>query len=176
MTGSGANSRVVRALFGKARSAAYGNAGQDQAPGRRWLRPLRDGCVERFAALPASLRSYRPAPDPAGRNAGGAVRWLLRGCGRRYRAEAPVGMQPGTPVGPGIRSLLAYLHHSHHVGFERLSRLAVEMFGPIISEGAIANIFRRMGQDIATATRAIDEKLRSARIIASDETTTRTKG
>ncbi len=84
-------------------------------------------------------------------------------------------MQPGTPFGPGIRSLLAYLHHSHHVGFERLSRLAAEMFGPIISEGGITNISRRMGQDMATATSAIDEKLRSARIIASDATTTRTK-
>jgi transposase len=28
------------------------------------------------------------------------------GCGRRYRAEAPAGMQPGTLFGPGIRSLL----------------------------------------------------------------------
>jgi len=98
------------------------------------------------------------------------------GCGRRYRAEAPAGMQPGTPFGPGIRSLLAYLHHSHHVGFERLSRLAAEMFDLTISEGAIANIFRRMGQDMATATSAIREKLRGARIIASDETTTRTNG
>jgi transposase len=50
------------------------------------------------------------------------------------------------------------------------------MFGLTISEGAIANIFRRMGQDMATATSAIGEKLRSARIIASDETTTRTNG
>lgn len=98
------------------------------------------------------------------------------GCGRRYRAEAPVGMAPGTPFGPGIRSLLTYLHHSHHVSFERLSRLAAEMFGLTISQGAIANMFRRLGQDMATATGAIREKLRTARIIASDETTTRTNG
>ena len=30
------------------------------------------------------------------------------GCGRRYRAGAPEGMAPGTPFGPGIRSLLLY--------------------------------------------------------------------
>lgn len=98
------------------------------------------------------------------------------GCGRRYRAEAPAGMPPGTPFGPGIRALLAYLHHSHHVGFERLSRIAAELFGLVISEGAIANIFRRMGKDMAVATRAISDTLLSARIIASDETTTRTNG
>lgn len=98
------------------------------------------------------------------------------GCSRRYRAVAPPGMAPGTPFGPGIRSLLTYLHHSHHVSFERLSRLAAEMFGLTISQGAIANMFRRLGQDMATACHAIREKLRTARIIASDETTTRTNG
>jgi transposase len=98
------------------------------------------------------------------------------GCGRRYRAEAPAGMKPGTPFGPGIRSLLAYLHHSHHVSFERLSRIAAELFGLVISEGAIANIFRRLGKSMAAATKVIGDKLLSARIIASDETTTRTNG
>ena len=98
------------------------------------------------------------------------------GCGRRYRALAPAGMAPGTPFGPGIRSALTYLHHSHHVGFERLSRLAAEMFGLTISQGAIANMFRRLGASMVAATGAIREKLRTARIIASDETTTRTNG
>ncbi|WP_243453594.1 DUF6444 domain-containing protein, partial [Polymorphobacter multimanifer] len=51
------------------------------------------------------------------------------GCGSRFRAGTPAGMAPGSPFGPGIRTLLAYLHHSHHVGFERLSRLARELFG-----------------------------------------------
>lgn len=99
-----------------------------------------------------------------------------RGCGRRYRADAPAAMQPGTPFGPGSRALLAYLHHSHHVGFERLSRISAELFGLVISEGAIANIFRRLGANMIAATRAISDRLISARIIASDETTTRTNG
>lgn len=98
------------------------------------------------------------------------------GCGRRYRAEAPAGMEPGTPFGPGIRSLLAYLHHSHHVSFERLSRIAAELFGLTISQGAIANAFRRMQAGMAAATKAITDKLLTARIIASDETSTRTNG
>ena len=98
------------------------------------------------------------------------------GCSKRYRASAPVGMEPGTPFGPGIRSLLTYLHHSHHVGFERLSRISAELLGLAISEGAIANIFRRMGASMSAATKAIGEKLLSARVIASDETTTRTNG
>ena len=97
-------------------------------------------------------------------------------CGRRFCAEAPADMAPGTPFGPGVRSLLMYLHHSHHIGFERLSRLSAELLGLKISEGAIANIFRRTGQDMAAAAKVITEKLLQARIIASDETTTRTNG
>ena len=97
-------------------------------------------------------------------------------CGRRYRADPPAAMPPGTPFGPGIRSLLAYLHHSHHVGFERLSRMLKELFGLAISEGAIANAFRRMGPAFDTACAAITAKLLTAPVIASDETTTRVNG
>lgn len=99
-----------------------------------------------------------------------------RDCGRRYRGEAPAGMTPGTPFGPGIRSLLMYLHHSHHVGFERLSRMLGELFGLTISEGAISNAFCRAGDDLDAARAAIQAKLLTARIIASDETTTRVDG
>lgn len=102
--------------------------------------------------------------------------WRCRRCGKRYRAEAPTGMASSTPFGPGIRSLLAYLHHSHHVGFERLSRIAHKLFGLVISECAIANAFRRMGTGMAAATETITDKLLTARVIASDETTTRTIG
>lgn len=98
------------------------------------------------------------------------------GCGKRYRAEAPAGMEPGTPFGPGIRSLLLYLHHSHPVGFERLSRMLQELFGLAISEGAIANAFRRSQAGLDQARAAIKAKLLTARIIASDETTTRVDG
>ncbi len=94
-----------------------------------------------------------------------------RGCGKRYRAEPPTGMAPGTPFGPRHPLAAGLLHHSHHVGFERLSRMLKELFGLDISEGAIANAFRRMGGVGRPA--AIKAKLLSAPVIASDETTTR---
>jgi transposase len=98
------------------------------------------------------------------------------GCRRRYRAPAPAAMPLGTPFGPGIRALLAYLHHSHHVGFERLWRMLKELFGLSISEGAIANAFQRMETGFDAACAAIKAKLREASVIASDETTTRING
>jgi transposase len=97
-------------------------------------------------------------------------------CGHRYRGEALAGMPPGTPFGPGIRARLMYLHHSHHVGFEGLSRMMRELFGLTISEGAVAGAFRRTGDELEAACRLIQDKLLTARIIASDETTTRVGG
>jgi transposase len=99
-----------------------------------------------------------------------------RACGRRYRAEAPANMPPGSPFGPGIRALLMYLHHGHHVGFERLSRIFKELFGLNISEGAITNVFHRMETGLEAGRAAIKAKLLKARVIASDETTTRVDG
>lgn len=77
-------------------------------------------------------------------------------------------MPPGTPFGPNIHALLLYLHHSHHVGFERLGRIMGELFGLSISEGAIANAFRRMADPLEAAREAIASALREARVIASD--------
>jgi len=46
-----------------------------------------------------------------------------RQCGRRYRAEPPAAMPPGTPFGPGIRSLLARIIHQ---GFGTAARKRVD--------------------------------------------------
>ena len=98
------------------------------------------------------------------------------GCGRRFCAAPPAGMPPGTPFGPNIHALLAYLHHSHHVGFERLARLARELFGLTISEGAIANAMRRLETPLEAEREAIRARLRAAQVVWSDETTTRIDG
>lgn len=97
-------------------------------------------------------------------------------CGKRFRAAPPEDMTPGTPFGPNIHALLLYLHHSHHVSFERLSRIMGELFGLKISEGAIANAFRRLADPLEAARKAIRKALQDAQVIASDETTTRVNG
>ena len=98
------------------------------------------------------------------------------GCGRRFKAEPPEGLPPGTPFGPNIHALLLYLHHGHHVGFERLGRLLAELFGLKISQGAIANAFARMARSLDDLRGRIKARLKDAAVIASDETTTRIDG
>ena len=97
-------------------------------------------------------------------------------CGRRFKATPPEDMTPGTPFGANIHAYLMYLHHSHHVGFERLSRVMKEMFGLTISEGAISNAFRRLADPLEQTRTVLKATLREAQVIASDETTSRING
>jgi transposase len=92
------------------------------------------------------------------------------GCRRRVRGAAPETMPPGSPFGPSIVVLLAYLHHHHAVGYDRLSGLMAELFGLSISEGAIANALRRANHPLDRAGAAIVERLRRAAVIGCDET------
>jgi transposase len=61
-------------------------------------------------------------------------------CAGRFKAEAPAGLEPGSPFGPNLRAFVIYLRFTQNVGFERLSRLMANVFGLGISEGALVNI------------------------------------
>ncbi|HET6521963.1 MAG TPA: IS66 family transposase [Geminicoccaceae bacterium] len=98
------------------------------------------------------------------------------GCRRRVGATPPTGMAPGSPFGPGVRSLIVYLHHGHAVGFERLAALLGEVFGLAISEGAIANLLRRSGRALVPVGERIRDRLRRAHAICCDETGARVEG
>lgn len=92
------------------------------------------------------------------------------GCRRRVRGTPPEAMAPGSPFGPSIVVMLAYLHHHHAVGYQRLSKLMTELFGLSISEGAIAGALRRAGRPLGPAGAAIEEQLRRADVVGCDET------
>jgi transposase len=92
------------------------------------------------------------------------------GCRRRMRAVPPAALPPGSPFGPSIVALLAYLRHHHAVGYDRLSALMAEPFGLRISEGAIANALRRANRPLDRAGAAIVARLRRAAVIGCDET------
>lgn len=51
-----------------------------------------------------------------------------------------------------------------------------ELYGLAISEGAIANLLQRVHHHLAASLLRIVERLRSARLVCSDETGARVKG
>jgi transposase len=91
-------------------------------------------------------------------------------CARRFKAEAPAGLEPGSPFGPNLRALVLYLRFTQGVAYERLSRLMRDLFGLSISEGALVNIVAAARQRFAAASAAIRAKLLNGTVICSDET------
>lgn len=134
-------------------------------------------CAHCGTALTADTQTLRHAYDhidlPPIRPVVTRVRLFGRrcpACRRRVRGTPPEMMRPGSPFGPSIGAMLAYLHHHHAVGYDRLSRLMAELFGLRISEGAIANALRRANHLLEQAGATIVERLRRAVVIGCDET------
>ncbi len=97
-------------------------------------------------------------------------------CKVRVTASAPADMPAGTPFGPGIASVIAYLHGCQMVGYKRLTEVCQGLFGLTISQGAIANMLARVGAAIAKPVERIAAQVRASEVIASDETSARVKG
>ena len=97
-------------------------------------------------------------------------------CQKDYEAPVPVGLDPGSPFGTSIASLVTYLRYSHAISYQRLSQLMSELYGLKLSQGAIANLLQRVQKQLETPVAKIVERLRSARLVGSDETGARVNG
>ena len=94
-------------------------------------------------------------------------------CGKRFKADAPQGLEPGSPFGPNLRAVIVYLRTTQAVSFERLSRLLRDLLGLEISEGALVNIMAESAKPFARAVAAIRQELLSGSTLQSDETSMR---
>ena len=97
-------------------------------------------------------------------------------CGERVTAEAPPGLEQGSPFGQSIAAMVVYLHYAHAIGMERLVTLMDELFGLSISEGAISNILARSRAPLLDAAAAIEAVVLTSPVVCSDETSVRVKG
>jgi len=97
-------------------------------------------------------------------------------CKRRVAASPPADMPPGSPFGPGIVSLVTYLHACQMVSYNRLVEMLGGLFNIEISEGAIANMLARAKTPFAARASEIAATVRKSPVIASDETSARVMG
>ena len=97
-------------------------------------------------------------------------------CQTEYVAPVPLGMEPGSPFGSSIQSLVTYLRYTHAISYERLSSIFGEVFGLKISEGAIANLLVQVKTSLDEQVSQILQRLRRAKLICSDETSARVNG
>jgi transposase len=94
-------------------------------------------------------------------------------CAKRFKAEAPAGLEPGSPFGPNLRAFVLYLRFGQAIPFERLERLLLDLFGLEISEGALANLLEDSAPAFAAQASRIKERLLSGTALESDETSVR---
>ena len=97
-------------------------------------------------------------------------------CGERVVADAPPGLEPGSPFGQSIAALVVYLHYAHAIGMERLTTLMDEIFSLTLSEGAISNMLARAREPLLVATASIRATVLASPVVCSDETSARVSG
>jgi len=97
-------------------------------------------------------------------------------CKKRVAASPPADMMPGSPFGPGIASVVTYLHACQMVSYKRMTEVLDGLFGLKLSEGAIANMLARAEKPFAAQAAEIAETVRQSPVIASDETSARVSG
>src|SRR3954466_3922739 len=61
-------------------------------------------------------------------------------CSKRFKAEPPAGLEPGSPFGPNLRAFVIYLRSVQGLPLARLCTVLADLFGLAISEGALVNI------------------------------------
>ena len=91
-------------------------------------------------------------------------------CARRFKAEAPAGLEPGSPFGPNIRAFVIYLRAVQGIPLARLRDALLDLFGLSISEGALVNMLAAGAAPFKAATSLIKARLLGGTAIASDET------
>jgi len=103
------------------------------------------------------------------------TRVLLHGgvcpcCCKRFKAEPPAGLEPGSPFGPNLRALVIYPRSVQAIPLARLREVMGDLFGLDISEGALVNILGASAKPFAAAGERIKQRLFAGTAIASDET------
>ena len=94
-------------------------------------------------------------------------------CGERVTAEAPPGLEQGSPFGQSIAAMVVYLHYAHAISMEWLALLMGELFSLTVSEGAISNILARSREPLLAAASAIEKVVLASPVVCSDETSAR---
>ena len=93
------------------------------------------------------------------------TRVTLRGgvcpcCARRFKAPAPVGLEPGSPFGPNLRAFVIYLRSVQGIPMARLSDVLKDLFDLDISEGALVNILLPTRIPVSSDANAVPDSRR----------------
>jgi transposase len=97
-------------------------------------------------------------------------------CQRLNRGRLPEGLEADRYFGPRLEAAVVFLKHQQHLSYERIVQTLRELFGLELSEGGIAAIIARAGEQAAVAAAEIKQQVIASPVIKSDETSARVSG
>lgn len=97
-------------------------------------------------------------------------------CRRLNRAPLPEGLEEDRYFGPRLEATVVFLKHQQHLSYERIVQALKELFGLDISEGGIAAILARAGEQAAVSAADLRQQVIASPVIKSDETSARVGG
>ena len=97
-------------------------------------------------------------------------------CAHDYVSPVPTGFESQSPFGTSVQVLATDYRYTPAISYNRLARLFEELYGLHISEGGLANLFQQVKQTLEPRVAEIGSRLRSRRLVCSDETSGRVNG
>lgn len=97
-------------------------------------------------------------------------------CQNYQRASVASSDEKGQVFGVHLTSLVLYLHHAHPLSYERVQHILRDMLGLEVSLGGLVNMVKRGQAVLKSGAQAIQQRIRAAAVIGSDETGVRVAG
>jgi transposase len=97
-------------------------------------------------------------------------------CHAVNHGQLPAGLEAERYFGPQLEATVIYYKHEQHLSYERIVETLYELQGVTVSEGAIAAILARAGDQAAPAAEGIKQRVITSPVIKSDETSARVEG
>lgn len=97
-------------------------------------------------------------------------------CQQLNQGPLPAGLEAERYFGPYLEATVVYYHHQQHMSYARIVETLNEMHGVTLSEGAVAQILARAGQQAEPKAAEIKQRVITSEVIKSDETSARVAG
>lgn len=89
------------------------------------------------------------------------------------RAPLPEGLEVERCFGPNLEATVLFYKQTQHLSYERIVETMRELHGVNLSEGAVASILRRAGENAAPVAESIKEQVIRGEVMRADETSAR---
>jgi transposase len=98
------------------------------------------------------------------------MRRVCSGCAAVTTADVPAGMRGPTCYGPNVSAATTLLAAEGHMSITRAAAMMAALLGADVSAGFVARCLARLGQRLHGFEAALKDRLRAARVLATDET------